>query len=429
MKSIVKVGIAGLGTVGSGVAKLLVANADVVEARTGTAIKVVAVSARRQVSRGFDMDGIRWYEDARDLAKDPEVDIVVEVIGGSEGIAKEVCELALKQGKHVVTANKALIAHHGIELATLAESQRKVLAFEAAVAGGIPILKMLKEGLAANRFSRVAGILNGTGNYILTTMQQTGKDFEVVLKEAQDLGYAEADPSFDVDGIDAAHKLAILASLAFGTKIAFDEVYIEGIRHINSDDIRYAEELGMKIKLLGICQYDGSSLRQSVYPCLVSLAHPIAKVDGVFNAVEVEGDPVGKMMIQGRGAGEGPTASAVVADIVDIASLRRTYPFGMALSQLHDPKHLSQDDYEGSFYVRLRVQDSKGVVADVTRILSQFNISIDSFSQKAHQDPHAVKVMLSTHRTTENNLKEALAAIKSLSSVISEPVMIRIAAV
>ncbi|MBM3573873.1 MAG: homoserine dehydrogenase, partial [Alphaproteobacteria bacterium] len=315
-----KIAIAGLGTVGAGVLKLLAEHAELIAARCGRRLVVTAVSARdRKRDRGVDLTGVRWYQDAAALAADPEIEIVVELIGGAEGVARQLCEAALDAGKHVVTANKALLAHHGTALATLAEGKGRTLAFEASVAGGIPIVKSLREGLAANRLSRIYGILNGTCNYILTTMREQRREFAEVLAEAQKLGYAEADPSFDVDGTDAAHKLAILTSLAFGAAVDLNGVHIEGIRHVSSLDIDYADELGYRIKLLGIARRTEHGIEQRVHPCMVPKGTPIAHVEGVYNAVVAEGDYVGRVVHEGRGAGAGPTASAVVADLLDIA--------------------------------------------------------------------------------------------------------------
>src|SRR5208283_1508289 len=297
------VGVAGLGTVGGGVLKLLRDNAEIVTARAGRPIAVVAVSARdRSKDRGVPLGGLRWYDDPVALVGDAGVDVVVELIGGADGPARTLVEAAIAAGKPVVTANKAMLAVHGAALAAAAEAKGVPLAFEAAVAGGIPVIKALREGLAGNRISRIAGILNGTCNYILTQMRERGREFADVLADAQKLGYAEADPSFDIDGIDAAHKLAILAALAFGRPVAFDAVHVEGIRGVSALDIGFARELGYRIKLLGLAR---------VHPCMVPETAPIARVDGVFNAVVTEGDFVGRVMLEGRGAGAGPTASAV----------------------------------------------------------------------------------------------------------------------
>ncbi|MBT4700697.1 MAG: homoserine dehydrogenase, partial [Rhodospirillaceae bacterium] len=321
MSNPLKIAIAGLGTVGAGTLSVVNEHADLLASRCGRALQVTAVSARDKTKdRGLSLDGIEWFDDASQMARDADADVVVELIGGSDGIAKDVCEAAIADNKHVVTANKALIALHGTELAAKAEAAGVALAYEAAVAGGIPIIKSLREGLAGNTFKRVYGILNGTCNYILTEMRENGGEFDAVLKDAQELGYAEADPSFDVDGVDAAHKLAILASLAFGCEVNFDAVHIEGIRHVSPMDIQFAGELGYRIKLLGIVAETETGIEQRVHPCMVAINAPIAAVEGVFNAVVADTDFADTIMHEGRGAGAGPTAPAVVADIVDIAA-------------------------------------------------------------------------------------------------------------
>ena len=330
-----RVGIAGLGTVGVGVLRMLAAHGDAIAGRVGRRIEVVAVSARnRGRDRGIDISPYRWVDDPVALARDEGIDVVVELMGGADGPARALAETALSAGRSVVTANKAMIAEHGNSIARLAEEKGAVLAYEAAVAGGIPIVKALREGLAGNRIERVYGILNGTCNYILTTMRRTGRPFEAVLKEAQELGYAEADPSFDVDGIDTAHKLAILASIAFGCEIDFAGVHIEGIRHVSPVDIAFAEELNYRIKLIGSARRTERGIEQRVHPCMVPVASPIAHVEGVFNAVVAQGDFVQDSIYTGRGAGEGPTASAVVADLIDIAAGRRAPTFGVPVDRL-----------------------------------------------------------------------------------------------
>ena len=333
-----KIAVAGFGTVGAGPCNCCSARPSCWRERAGRRIVVAAVSARdRRRDRGVELSAVRWYEDAAAMAADPEIDVVVELIGGADGIAARVVEAALAHGKHVVTANKALMAHHGTRLAARAEEQGLALSFEASVAGGIPVIKTLREGLAGNRLRRVYGILNGTSNYILTTMRESGREFAEVLSEAQKLGYAEADPSFDIDGIDAAHKLAILASVGFGRPVDLAGVYTEGIRHISRLDIDFAEELGYRIKLLGIARLTEHGLEQRVHPCMVPRATPIAAVDGVYNAVVAEGDFVGRVVLEGRGAGALPTASAVAADLVDIAAGRRVARSASDRRFAHDP--------------------------------------------------------------------------------------------
>ncbi len=333
MKPPLRIAIAGLGTVGAGTLRLLQRNAALLASRAGRAIVVVAVAAReRGRDRGIDLSGVAWEDDATALATRPDIDVVVELIGGSDGPARALVTAALANGKHVVTANKALVAHHGTALARLAEEKGVAFSFEAAVAGGIPVLKALREGLAANNVQRIYGILNGTCNYVLTTMRETGREFDDVLAEAQRLGYAEADPSFDIDGIDSAHKLALLAAVAFGTEVDFAGVHVEGIRHVSALDIEFAAELGYRIKLLGLARLTEYGLEQRVHACMVPRSTPIAPIEGVFNAVVIEGDFVGRVMLEGRGAGAEPTASAVVADLLDIAGGRAATSFAVPAS-------------------------------------------------------------------------------------------------
>jgi homoserine dehydrogenase len=422
-----KVGIAGLGTVGGGVLQVLQRQAELLQQRSGRRIVVAAVSARhRGLDRGADLSGVRWYEDAARLADDPELDVVCELIGGSDGIARQVVEKALSRGTHVVTANKALLAHHGTELARLAESRDAILAFEAAVAGGIPVIKGLREGLSGNRISQVHGILNGTCNYILTEMRETRREFGEVLAEAQRLGYAEADPSFDIDGVDAAHKLAVLTSLAFGCAVDFKAVDVEGIRHVSALDIQYAQELGYRIKLLGIARRTEHGVEQRVHPCMVPASSAVAAVDGVFNAVVADGDFVGKVVLVGRGAGAGPTASAVVADLVDIALGRRTPAFGVPAAELTRLEPSPIAARKGAYYVRLMVVDRPGVIADVAAALRDQNVSMESFLQRGRAPGEAVPVVLTTHDTSEADMRRALATIAELDAVLEPPRMIRI---
>jgi homoserine dehydrogenase len=421
--------VAGLGTVGSGVLGLLRENGELIAQRAGRPIVVSAVSARdRQKERGLDLADARWFEDATALAADPEVDVVLELIGGSDGIAKAVVERAIGAGKHVISANKALLAHHGAPLARDAEAAGVVLAYEAAVAGGIPIIKSIREGLAANRIGRVYGILNGTCNYILSSMRDTGREFDEVLAEAQELGYAEADPSFDVDGIDTAHKLAILTGLAFGCEVNFDGVYVEGIRHISALDIRYAEELGYRIKLLGLSRATDDGVEQRVHPCMVRAAAPIASIEGVFNAVVAEGDFVGSIMAEGEGAGAGPTASAVVADLIDIARGNRPATFAVPAGSLTQPPSLSMDRHEGCYYLRLVVMDKPGVIADVAAALRDEQISVEAMLQRGRAPDEAVSVVITTHDTQEAPMLRALEPIAALEATVEPPRIIRIEA-
>ena len=423
------VGVAGLGTVGGGVLKMLRDNADIVTARAGRPVAVTAVSARdRSKDRGFPVTGLRWYEDPVALASDPAVDVVVELIGGSEGPARALAEAAIAAGKPLVTANKALLAVHGAELAHAAEERGVPLGFEAAVAGGIPVIKALREGLSGNRISAVAGILNGTCNYILTQMRERGREFADVLADAQKLGYAEADPSFDIDGIDAAHKLAILAALAFGRPVAFDHVHVEGIRRISAVDIAFATELGYRIKLLGIARQTEAGIEARVHPCMVPQTAPIARVDGVFNAVVAEGDFVGRVMLEGRGAGAGPTASAVVADLIDIARNRTTPVWGAAGAALSSAPSVPMSSHVGAYYLRLMVVDRPGVIADVTAILRDMGVSLESMLQRGRSPGEAVPVVLVTHETKESAMRAALDRIGALPTVMEEPTLIRIEA-
>jgi len=421
------VGVAGLGTVGAGVLKLLRDNADVVTARAGRPIVVTAVSARdRSRDRGVKLTGLTWHDDPVGLASDPSVDVVVELIGGADGPARTLVEAAIELRKPVVTANKAMLAVHGAALAASAERAGVALAFEAAVAGGIPVIKALREGLAGNRILRIAGILNGTCNYILTQMREHGREFADVLADAQKLGYAETDPSFDIDGIDAAHKLAILAALAFGRPVAFDAVHVEGIRGVSALDIGFAGELGYVIKLLGIARQEPGGISARVHPCMVPRAAPIARVEGVFNAVVAEGDYVGRVMLEGRGAGAGPTASAVVADLVDLARKRTTPVWGAAFDCLSNAPSVPIAAHIGCYYLRLMVVDRPGVIADVTAVLRDLGVSLESMLQRGRSPGESVPVVLVTHETQESAMRAALDRIASLDAVLEPPTLIRI---
>ena len=427
MSAPLKLGIAGLGTVGAGTIELLEKQSALLSVRCGRGLEVVAVSARdRNKDRGLDLSGHTWFDDPVAMARDADVDVVVELIGGSEGSALETCNAAIAAGRHVVTANKALVAIHGTALAQAAEEAGVVLAYEAAVAGGIPVIKALREGLAGNRVSSLHGILNGTCNYILTTMRESGRAFDDVLSEAQELGYAEADPSFDIDGVDAAHKLAILTSVAFGTEVDFESIHIEGIRHIAAEDIEYAGEFGYRIKLLGICEQTKYGIQQRVHPAMVPESAPIAGVEGVFNAVVTEGDFVGTTVLEGRGAGGGPTASAVVSDLVDIASARPVHTFGVPASSLTASAPASFKDHSGAYYVRLMVDDQPGVFAEIAAELANHKISIEGVIQRSRSETEAVPVVMTTHETREAAIQEVLAAFGKLDAVRETPHMIRI---
>lgn len=427
MRDPLRIGIAGLGTVGGGVVRLLAAHADRLERLTGRRLVVSAVSARDPgKDRGLDLTGIRWHAAPEALARDPDVDVVCELIGGTEGPALALVSDALRHGKPVVTANKAMLALHGGGLAATAEEMSVPLAFEAAVAGGIPIVKSLREGLAANQVGRVYGILNGTCNFILTQMRESGRDFAAVLAEAQALGYAEADPGFDIDGVDAAHKLALLAALAFAGRPRFDAIHIEGIRHVSALDIQFAAELGYRIKLLGLARLTERGLEQRVHPCMVPLAAPIAAIEGVFNGVVVDGDFVGSVVHEGRGAGAGPTASAVVADLVDIARGSRVPAFGVPAASLADHPIAPMSAHVGSYYVRLLVVDRPGVLADVSAVLRDHRVSIEALIQRGRNPDQPVPIVLTTHETAEAQMAGAIARIGGLDSVIEPPRMIRI---
>ncbi|MDB5487178.1 MAG: homoserine dehydrogenase [Reyranella sp.] len=429
MNSPLRIGIAGLGTVGAGVVKLLAEHGRLLAVRGGRPLKIVAVSARRKAKkRDIDLSHVRWENDPMALATAPDIDVVVELIGGSSGVARRLVQKALASGKHVVTANKALLALHGYELAAAAEKKQRILAFEAAVAGGIPIIKALREGLVGNRVQRLYGILNGTCNYILTTMRETGRDFDVVLAEAQAAGYAEADPTFDVDGIDAAHKLAVLTGAAFGARVNFAGVHVEGIRRVTSMDIEFAQELGYRIKLLGLARETRHGIEQRVHPCMVPLDTPIAHIEGVFNAVVVEGDFVGTTMFQGRGAGQGPTASAVVADLVDVARGRHMPAFVVPADKLATKKASPMDRHVGAYYMRLMVQDRPGVIAAISGALAKERISLESMLQRGRSESGEVPVVLTTHETEEAAMQRALARIAKLGAVAEEPCVIRIEA-
>lgn len=421
-----RIAVAGLGTVGAGIVKIVQTHADLIAARAGRPIEIVAVSARnRTLDRGVDLSSFAWEDDAVAMAARNDVDCMIEAIGGAEGPAKAALERALGSGRHAVTANKALIAHHGGELAALADENGGLLRFEAAVAGGIPILKGLGEGLAANKLNRVYGVLNGTCNYILTEMEKTHRSYDDVLAEAQKLGYAEADPSFDVGGIDAAHKLAILASLAFGSKVDFDSVVVEGIERINLKDIEFAADLGYRIKLLGVAEMDESGLEQRVQPCMVPASSTIGALDGVTNAVVCEGDFVGKTVFEGPGAGEGPTASAIVADVIDIARGVGTPAFGVPAAALTIPRPQSEGAHPAEYYLRFLLKDEPGVLAKVAAALGDNGVSIHRMRQYAQEDGGA-PVLIVTHESGRGALDRSLAAIDATDASLAPPVAIRI---
>jgi len=422
-----RLAIAGLGTVGAGTIRLLQEHGEQITARCGRPVEIAAVCARdRTRDRGCDLSGIPWFDDPVTMAREASVDVVVELIGGTDGPARDTVEVALAAGRSVVTANKALVALHGLDLAHAAEQAGVHLAYEAAVAGGIPIIKALREGLAANGVRRVFGVLNGTCNYILTTMQETGRGFDDVLSEAQRLGYAESDPSFDVDGIDTAHKLAILTSVAFGRPVDFSAVSIEGIRRIDAMDIAFADQLGYRIKLLGIAEETEHGVMQRVHPCLVPKDGAIASVDGVYNGVVIECDHAGRSMLEGRGAGAGPTASAVVADIMDLAAGRAAPTFGVPIKRLTHSPSAPIETLVGACYVRLMVVDKPGVFAEIAAALRDAQVSMESILQRGHDPGETVPVVMTLHATVEAAAMRALARIGSIDAVVEPPCLIRI---
>ena len=420
-----RVALAGLGTVGAGVIKLLDANRELITRRAGRSIEVVAVSARdRNRNRDFDMSRFVWVDDPTELAG--HGDVVVELIGGSEGTALTLAHNSIAAGKAFVTANKAMIAHHGLSLATAAEEKGIALKYEAAVAGGIPVIKGLREGAAANEITQVYGILNGTCNYILTTMEAEGRDFADVLFDAQELGYAEADPAFDVDGIDAAHKLSILASLSFGTRIDFASVSIIGVRAILAGDIAQAKALGFRVRLVGRAEAVTGGLLQSVQPCLVPVTHPLAHVAGAMNAVVAEGNFVGRLFFEGRGAGEGPTASAVVADLIDIARGEVGPAFAMPVASLADPGHAEAGSRIGRFYLRFTVADRPGVLAEITAATRDAGVSIENLIQRGEAPDGGVLLVMTTHICAEAAVSDALAKLAGSPSLIGTPMLMPI---
>jgi homoserine dehydrogenase len=421
-----RIALAGLGTVGAGTLRLLQQNADLIAAQAGRPIAVTAVSARdRTKSRGCSLEGIRWVDDPRQLATLPDIDVVVELIGGADGVACEVCETALKSGKPVVTANKALLAAHGVELARIAEAKNLSLMFEAAVGGGIPVIKTLREALAGNKIHEVQGILNGTCNYILTRMAGAGLDFETALKEAQAEGYAEADPGMDIDGHDTAHKLAILAALAFGATPDLASVTVEGLRRVTPLDLTFAAELGCRIKLLGVARQTQHGLEQRVGPCLVPTSSPLSSVNNVLNAVLLQGDAAGPVTLAGRGAGGAPTASAVVADIVDLARGCSVKPFGIPVAACRPLAATSPETRLSNWYVRLRVVDQAGVVADISAILRDENISIESMLQHGRSRTDSVPVIIVTHEVNEAAMRRAVRKMVDIKTVREEPCLMR----
>jgi homoserine dehydrogenase len=427
-----KIALAGLGTVGAGVVRLVEANATLIARRAGRGIVITAVNARdRTKDRGVDLTPYAWEDDMAALAARDDVDVVVELVGGSDGPALALARQAIGAGKALVTANKAMIAHHGMELAALAEAKRVPLKFEAAVAGGIPVIKGLREGAAANAIERVYGILNGTCNFILSTMEDTGRDFADVLAEAQAKGYAEADPAFDIEGTDAAHKLAILAAISFGAEIDFARVETTGITRILAADIAQAAALGHVIRLIGIAEADGGSLFQRVQPHLVPLDHPLAHVDGATNAVVAEGNFSGRLLFQGAGAGDGPTASAVVADLIDIARQKAGdeigAPFSVPVGELEALGPADSGHRRSRSYIRFVVADRPGVLAEITAAMRDAGVSIESLIQKGRsEDEGEVLVAMVTHEGPERCVAEALRLLDGSPSLAGEPLVMHL---
>uniref|UniRef100_A0A9E7ZW31 Homoserine dehydrogenase n=1 Tax=Bosea sp. NBC_00436 TaxID=2969620 RepID=A0A9E7ZW31_9HYPH len=432
-----RIGIAGLGTVGASTLRILRRQENALAARCGRTIRVTAVSARdRNRDRGIDLGGLAWFDDPVALAKSDEIDCFVELIGGSDGPAKAAVETALSAGKHVVTANKALLAAHGVALAELAESKGVALAFESSSAGGIPVVKTLREALAGNNVSRISGILNGTCNYILSRMEGEGLTFEACLKDAQRLGYAEADPTFDVEGFDTAHKLAILTSLAFGTKIDAEAIHVEGISAITPLDLKMADDLGYRIKLLGVAERTKTGIEQRVHPTMVPKSSPIAQVMGVLNAVAIDADAVREITLVGPGAGGDPTASAVVADIADVARGTAGLPFGLPVARLEEAKRAPMQRHEGGYYIRLAVADRPGAAAAIATRMAEADISLESIVQRRSpeavtRDPGGrsgapVPVVLITYATSETAIRAALEKVTADGHVAEPPQVIRI---
>jgi homoserine dehydrogenase len=438
MNQPLKLGIAGLGTVGTGLLQLLAQHGPRLAQSVGRNIEIVGVSARsRSKKRGASLEGIKWFDDPMRLAVDPSIDVFVELIGGEDGAAKGAVEAALAAGKHVVTANKALLAKHGTELARLAERNGVALNFEAAVAGGIPVIKALREALAGNQIRRVYGILNGTCNYILTQMQEGHRAFADVLAEAQAKGYAEADPTFDIGGFDTAHKLTLLTSLAFGTRVALDQVHVEGIEAISQADIEAADDLGYRIKLLGVALMTESGIEQRVHPAMVPKHSAIAEVSGVTNCVAIDGDYCGNLLLAGAGAGAKATASAVASDILDIARGDNPPPFGVPAAKLKAYKRAKLGQHQGAYYVRLSVFDRPGAMAGIAGRMGERGVSLESIVQRrppgaqigiaARLKPGApTPVILITHETTEEAMRGALSSIDKDGNVSERPQMIRI---
>ncbi|MEH6774978.1 MAG: homoserine dehydrogenase [Cereibacter changlensis] len=425
MAAPLRLGLAGLGTVGIGVVKIVQRHAALIEARCGRPVVITAVSARdRTKNRDADLSAYAWETDPVALARRDDIDVFVEVMGGSEGPAKLATEAALAAGKDVVTANKALLAHHGQALAEAAEAKGLAIRFEAAVAGGIPVIKALTEGLAGNGMRRVMGVMNGTCNYILTRMESAGLPYDTVFEEARQLGYLEADPNLDVGGIDAGHKLSLLAAIAFGTRVSFDAVELEGIGAISIDDIRHAADLGFRIKLLGVAQMSGRGLEQRMTPCLVPMDSPLGQLQGGTNMVVLEGDAVGQIVLRGPGAGEGPTASAVMADVIDLARGLRLPTFGQPASRLAVPV-AAKVATPAPYYLRMTLLDKPGALAKIATTLGDAGISIDRMRQYGHAGGNA-PVLIVTHKATGADIAHAIGRFAATGVLVGDPVAIRI---
>lgn len=429
----IKVGLLGIGTVGSGVWHVLKRNQAEIKGRAGREIQITMVADRDPVrAQEITQGECQVVDDGNLIVNHPDIDIVVELIGGYDA-AKDFVLKAIQNGKHVVTANKALLAVHGNEIFRAAQEKGVIVAFEAAVAGGIPIIKALREGLTANRIEWIAGIINGTTNFILSEMREKGLDFDAVLKEAQALGYAEADPTFDIEGIDAAHKLTLMSAIAFGVPVQFDKAYIEGITHLDSLDIRYAEQLGYRIKLLGITKRMQNGIELRVHPALIPASRLIANVEGAMNAVLVNSDAVGPTLYYGKGAGSEPTASAVIADLVDIARVEAVDPehrvphLAFQPDAMNNTPVLPMSEVTTSYYLRMKVKDQPGVLADITRILADLKISIDAFLQKEPLEGETlVDIIILTHQTQEKNINAAIEKIEKIETVMGKIIRIRL---
>ena len=419
-----RLGIAGLGTVGVGVVRIVQRHADLLAARTGRDVVISAVSARSQRDRGVRLSSYAWESDPVALAVRDDVDVFVELMGGSEGAAKASVEAAIAARKDVVTANKALLALHGRSLAAAAEARGVTIRYEAAVAGGIPVIKALTEGLAGNEITRVMGVMNGTCNYILTRMQDAGLDYQAVFAECEKLGYLEADPTLDVGGIDAGHKLAILVAIAFGTEVDFDALTIEGIERISVEDIKQAADMGYRVKLLGVAQKTGRGIDARMTPCLVPESSPLGQLPGATNMVVLEGDSVGKIVLSGAGAGEGPTASAVMADVCDLARGLRLPVFGIPAAKLA-PAAKGVAAPPAAWYLRMKLVDKPGALAKIAAVLGDSGISIDRMRQYGHDEPDA-PVLIVTHKASRNALDHAISAMAGTGVLSSDPVAIRI---